>query len=558
MHSSQAGSSVARSVVLFAPTRGDAAIARKILDEAEISASIHLSFDTSVQAIEQGVGTVVLLYECLRDPAQERLEAFLACEPPWSSVPFIVLIKPGTVFTGGDAKLQTLRHAVLLERPTTLAAFVSAIRVALQARTRQYEIRDLLQAAQRASQERARLHAEALESRAAAESANRIKDEFLAVVSHELRTPLNAILGWATLLERGQLDAERRAQGIETIERNARVQAQLIEDLLDVSRIISGTLRLHVQQVELIPVLEQALNAVAPAAEAKGLRVVRIFDPDAGQISGDPARLQQVVWNLLSNAVKFTPKGGRIQVTLERNNSHVQVRVADNGRGIASQYLAAIFERFRQIDSSTTRSYGGLGLGLSIVRQLVELHGGSVTADSPGEGQGSTFTVRLPITPLRYRAEPTAVYEVIPPVPSLAPTLMALAGVKVLIIDDELDSSHVLAVTLSAYGAEVMTANSAPRGLELFANAAVDVIVCDIGMPQEDGYSVIRKIRSAQEAGERWTPAIALTAYARSDDRTRALAAGFQAHVAKPADPLELVTLIAGLSRTRRSRAEIG
>ncbi|HEY0340274.1 MAG TPA: ATP-binding protein, partial [Steroidobacteraceae bacterium] len=419
----------------------------------------------------------------------------------------------------------------------------------LFARERQYEIRDFLAAALRAADERARLHEEALRARAAAESANRMKDEFLAVVSHELRTPLNAILGWATLLNGGRLDTARTRQANDAIVRNARAQAQLIEDLLDISRIISGTLRLDVQRVDLVQVIERALTTVMPAAEAKGLRIFKVFDPNAGPVSGDPGRLQQIVWNLLSNAVKFTPKGGRIQVLLERINSHVEIRVSDSGQGIATGFLELVFERFRQVDSSTTRAHGGLGLGLSIVRQLVDLHGGNVIAESAGPGKGATFVVRLPLAAvqrapaLESAPEPESRDLVSPPAAA------SLLGLTVLAIDDELESLRVLSESLRLFGAQVTTANSALQGLELFRAGPVDVVICDIGMPQEDGYSFIRRMRALEQTAGRVTPAIALTAYARGEDRMKTLAAGFQIHVAKPANPLELVQVVAGLAR---------
>jgi signal transduction histidine kinase/CheY-like chemotaxis protein len=538
-----------RTVAVFAPTVADGEFARKVLGEARIEAAIFFSYAEMVEAVAAGVGTAVLLYECLATRENLRLEEALAEEPPWSAVPLIVLMRKGTHLTVADSKLASLRRAAVLERPVTIAGLVSAIRAALEARQRQYEIRDLLSAAQRASEERARLHSQAVEARAAAESANRMKDEFLATVSHELRTPLNAILGWATLLNRDSLDKARTAQAIETIERNAKVQAKLIEDLLDVSRIISGTLRLDVQTVELIHVIEEALATIAPAAEARQLRITRVFDPKAGPISGDPGRLQQVIWNLLSNAVKFTPRDGRIQVVLERVESHVQIRVSDSGCGIPAEFLPSIFERFRQFDSSTTRAHGGMGLGLAIVRQLVELHGGTVTANSEGAGKGTTFVVRLPLVVLHRQQEAgsspgdsSRQHGASPPV--------SLSGLRILAVDDEADSLALLSTALTRAGAEVITANSALEGIEQFRKGRIDLAICDIGMPRQDGYAFIRKIRELEAGEARWTPAIALTAYARPEDRLRTVAAGFQAHVAKPADPLELIALVASLART--------
>lgn len=381
--------------------------------------------------------------------------------------------------------------------------------------------------------------------------ANRLKDEFLATVSHELRTPLNAMLGWATMLRSKQLDEATMSRAIATIERNARAQNQLINDLLDVSRIITGKLRLNVRPVVLVTVIEAAIDAIRPAAEAKKIRIQSVLDPAAGPISGDPDRLQQVFWNLLSNAVKFTPKGGRIQIRLERINSHVEVTVSDTGQGINPEFLPYVFERLQQADSTTTRTHGGLGLGLAIVRHLVELHGGSVHATSLGEGKGATFVVHLPVT--IFRPEPTSVERVHPTVSDAVPLLQAprLNGVKVLVVDDETDARELLATLLQQSGAQVMAAASAREALAIIRQCSTeqrpDVLVSDIGMPEEDGYMLIQQIRAlAPEQGGR-IPAIALTAYARTEDRIRALASGFQSHVPKPVEPAEFITVVANL-----------
>lgn len=381
--------------------------------------------------------------------------------------------------------------------------------------------------------------------------ANRLKDEFLATVSHELRTPLNAMLGWATMLRSNQLDQETMNRAIETIERNARAQNQLINDLLDVSRIITGKIRLNVRPVVLISVIEAAVDSIRPAAEAKNIRIQSLLDPAAGPVSGDPDRLQQVFWNLLSNAVKFTSKGGRVQVRLERINSHVEITVSDTGQGISSEFLPYVFERLQQADSSTTRAHGGLGLGLAIVRHLVELHGGSVHATSAGEGKGATFMVNLPVT--IFRLEPTTLERVHPTVSDTVPPIKTpkLTGLKVLVVDDEIDARELLATLLQQSGAEVIVAASAQEALERITQCTVeqrpDVLVSDIGMPGEDGYTLIRQVRAlAPDKGGR-IPAIALTAYARTEDRIKALASGFQSHVPKPVEPTEFVTVLANL-----------
>jgi PAS domain S-box-containing protein len=398
-------------------------------------------------------------------------------------------------------------------------------------------------AERRAREERERLLEAAQAARADAEAANRIKDEFLATLSHELRTPLNAILGWARILSSGELAPDDLKEGLAAIDRNARAQAQIIEDLLDISRIISGNLRLDVQRMNVAEVIEAAIASVAPAAEAKGVRLKKVLDPLAGPVSGDPARLQQIVWNLLSNAVKFTPRGGRVQVLLERVNSHVEISVIDSGIGIRPEFLPHIFERFRQADSSTTRRHGGLGLGLAIVKQLAELHGGTVRVKSPGEGQGSTFVVSLPITvvhetpPEKARTQQqSGAFDC-----SHAP----LAGIRVLVVDDEPDARQLVRRVLGDCGAEVALAESAAEALRLVEAFRPDILVSDVGMPDQDGYDLIRQVRSRLTA--KTLPAVALTAFARSEDRRRALLAGFQTHVAKPVEPEELVAVVASL-----------
>ena len=382
--------------------------------------------------------------------------------------------------------------------------------------------------------------------------ANRLKDEFLATVSHELRTPLNAMLGWATMLRGKQMDEATQQRAIETIERNARAQNQLIDDLLDVSRIITGKLRLDVRPVVLVSVLEAAIDSIRPAAEAKNIRLQSLLDPAAGPVSGDPDRLQQVFWNLLSNAVKFTPKGGRIQLRLERINSHVEITVSDTGQGISAEFLPYVFDRLQQADSTTTRAHGGLGLGLAIVRHLVELHGGQVQVASAGEGKGTTFMVNLPIT--IFRPEPTTHERVHPAVSDRAPFIDAprLDGVKILIVDDEADARELLATLLRQSGAVVTVVASAREALATITQSLPeqrpDLLVSDIGMPEEDGYMLMRQVRAlAPEQGGR-IPAIALTAYARTEDRIKALAAGFQSHVPKPVEPAEFIAVVVNLN----------
>jgi signal transduction histidine kinase/CheY-like chemotaxis protein len=395
--------------------------------------------------------------------------------------------------------------------------------------------------------ENARLYAEAQE-------ANRMKDDFLAVLSHELRTPLNAILGYSRLLRGNLLSGDQLERGLETVERNARWLTQIVEDVLDVSRIVSGKIRLDVQPVDLAGVIDNSVSTVQPAADAKGVKLHALIDPRAAPVSGDPDRLQQVVWNLLSNAVKFTPKGGRVQLRLERVDSHVEIVVTDTGVGIKKDFLPYVFERFRQGESGPARKTGGLGLGLAIVRHIVEMHGGVVLAESAGEGQGSTFTVTLPMmivqpgtTAPRAREHPLAEHNF------KLEALGDLNGVHVLAVDDEEDSLGLLRTVLEAAGARVTTASSGATALATLDIAKPDVLVADIGMPEMDGFELIKRVRALPKADVRDVPAAALTAFARSEDRTRALRQGFEMHLAKPVDPGELVASVATLVRRSRT-----
>jgi PAS domain S-box-containing protein len=394
-------------------------------------------------------------------------------------------------------------------------------------------------------------------ARAEAERAGRTKDEFLATLSHELRTPLNAILGWSQILRGGgggEVSAADLGEGLGAIERNARAQTQIIEDLLDMSRIVSGKVRLDVRRLDLAAVVRAGIDTVRPAADAKGVRVQAVLDPVAGPVSGDPNRLHQVFWNLLTNAVKFTPRGGRVQVLLERVNSHVEVSVIDTGEGIAAEFLPHVFDRFRQADASTTRRHGGLGLGLSIVKQLVELHGGRARVKSAGVGLGTTFVVDLPLVVVHPEPEPAAdeAKREHPaagvPADLHGAACLRLPGVRVLVVDDEPDARAVVRRLLEDCGAVVRTAASAAEAFELFQSDPPDVLVSDIGMPGEDGYSLVRRVRAMGKDRGGGTPSLALTAYARPEDRMRAVRAGFHMHVAKPVEPAELITMVASLA----------
>ena len=394
-------------------------------------------------------------------------------------------------------------------------------------------------------------------ARAEAESANRMKDEFLATVSHELRTPLNAIIGWSHMLLRTSLDKATTVRAIETIERNAKSQAQLIEDILDVSRVITGKLRLNIGPVDVAAVINAAIDSVQLAADSKGIHLEVTLDPSARHISGDSSRLQQVVWNLLSNAIKFTPSGGRVEVRLEHAGVYVQVKVSDTGQGIDPGFLPFIFDRFRQADGTTTRRHGGLGLGLAIVRHLVEFHGGTVSADSGGEGCGSTFIVKLPHTAASEQPSIRRVAESLRPVEDANAELKpapSLDGLRVLLVDDDRDSLQFLNVMLAEYGADVHAATSVAEGLEALQWYKPDVLVSDLAMPDEDGYSLIAKVKALEAENGKRIPAVALTAYVRVEDRARALEAGFNMFVPKPVQPDELMTAIANLADKATNR----
>ncbi len=394
-----------------------------------------------------------------------------------------------------------------------------------------------------------------MRERAARDNAERmsaLKDEFLATLSHELRTPLNSVLGWAQILRTGIKDEAMLQKGLDTIERNARAQAQLIDDLLDMSRIISGKIRVDMQQVTPQDFIDAALETIAPAAAAKNIRLEKTIDPQMGPITGDPSRLQQVMWNLLSNAVKFTPDGGTIQVDAKKAGDYLEISVADSGAGISEEFLPYVFDRFRQQDASTTRRYGGLGLGLSIVKHLVELHGGAIQASSQGEGKGAVFSVSLP---LRFSRPDPSHEEVANAEPDIAMRKESpsgagmqdhkLSGVKVMIVDDEPDALYLVEQVLSRSGATVLAAGSPHEALKLFEHENPHVVVSDIGMPDMDGFELMRRIRALNGARGVAVPVIALTAFARSDDRKRAMEAGFTAYMSKPLEPAELIANIA-------------
>lgn len=386
-------------------------------------------------------------------------------------------------------------------------------------------------------------------ARAEAEAANRSKDEFLAMVSHELRTPLNAITGWTSMLLSGALDPVRTRRAYETIDRNARSQAQLIDDLLDIGRITSGNLRLVESTFEIGSVAEMALDSVRPSAEARGLVLESRIDREAGTMTGDAARIQQVIWNLLSNAIKFTPSGGRVSLSVLRDTRGIVIEVRDTGQGITPEALPVIFERFRQADSSPARVRGGLGLGLAIVRHLVELHGGTITAESEGLGKGATFTAVLPTVPFRRDDRSERIVRS----RSVRCCPRELAGLRVLVVDDEPDARDLLRNLLEGWRVNVATASNAAEAMSVVTSSELDVLLSDIAMPEEDGISLIRSVRSLPRERGGSVRAVAVTAYARLDDRTRALRAGYDAHLAKPVEPVELLTVLSGLGKRSSS-----
>jgi len=465
----------------------------------------------------------------------------------------IKVLRPSTpvlLITGHgehDLTMQALRGGAydFIQKPIDREYFLAALTRAIQVRQMSREIED-----QRTALERYAIELERtveLRTRELRE-ASRIKDQFLATLSHELRAPLNSILGWAQLLRSQRLDEQTGERALRTIVRNTRSLAEIIDDLLDVSRIITGNLKLEARPIALVPIIEAAIDSISLAADAKRIDLNTCVDPAAGLVLGDPNRLQQVVWNLLSNAIKFTPAGGTVEVKLEKTPSEARITVADTGEGISTAFLPYVFDRFRQADSTFTRKHGGLGLGLAIVRHLVEIHGGSVAAHSAGEGRGALFTVTLPLAKTGIEGHSS------PRTPSDGFDLRALEGLRVLIADDELDARELLATVLEQRGAVVATVGSASDAIDWLANnPPPDVLVSDIGMPGEDGFDLISRVRAIAFERRAEIPAIALTAYARPEDRDRVLAAGYQSHLPKPIEPDVLASAIADLVSPRLS-----
>jgi signal transduction histidine kinase/CheY-like chemotaxis protein len=521
-------------VLILAPIGRDAVMSCAMLREAGFDAFVCQSIENLCGLVLDDAGALLVAEEALTPDALRLLVDTLDHQPPWSDIPMIVLA--GGEFTTSSIRplnvLGPIRNVMILERPVRRLILTRTVAIAIRGRRRQLELRaylderaDLLQREQLAS---------------------RMKDEFLMTVSHELRTPLTAIYGWARMLVTGQIRDDQRQRAIEVIERNAKAQTQLVNDLLDVSRGISGKVRLDVRTVDLSEVITAAIDSMQPAADAKDIRLKTVLDPNAGPISGDRERLQQVVWNLLSNAIKFTPEGGRVQVRLERQDSHVEIVVGDTGVGIDENFLPYVFDRFRQGDAGTTRQHSGLGLGLAIVRQLVELHGGSVLVESPGTDRGTTFRVILPSMILRQDTGTLTDPAVADGASSLP--MRRLHGARILIVEDEPQTRELFGAIMENAGGEVRVAASARDATAILSTWWPEVLLSDIEMPHKDGYVLMEQVNAMERRERRPIVAVAVTAHSRPEDRLRALEAGFQWHLRKPVEPAELVAVVASLT----------
>ncbi|XYH92819.1 ATP-binding protein [Sorangium sp. So ce1128] len=535
-------------VLVLAPVGRDTPLLCQVLDRACLEPMACRHMEQLAAAVREGAGAVLLTEEALAPAAVPELLAALSAQPSWSDLPLVLLADAKPHPRSNQQAITALRAAgnlTVLDRPVRELTLVTAVQAALRARQRQCEIRDLV-----AREQAARKAAEVAQQEA--EDAVRIKDAFLATVSHELRNPLNAILLWTRLLGGGRVDTLKMQQGLQAVERSAKAQSQLVEDLLDVSRMMAGKLHLRPRDTDLAQVAAAAVDAVRPAAEAKRIQLEAAHDAQAGLVRVDPDRIQQVLWNLLSNAVKFTPPGGRVQVRVSREDGELRVSVADTGNGISREFLPHVFERFRQADTMPQRRQGGLGLGLAISRQLVELHGGILSADSPGEGLGAVFTVALPVGAAVDRAAAPAAAR--PRAGGAGAVARPLRGLRVLLVEDDPDTRDVMAYTLGEQGAEVTAVGSAQAALEVLSAADAggrpNVLVSDLGMPDLDGYELLRRLRAMEgERGEPALPVALVTAYARTEDHARALAAGFAAHLAKPVEPDLLAAAIKELAR---------
>jgi signal transduction histidine kinase/ActR/RegA family two-component response regulator len=518
-------------VLVYAPVGRDGELSAQILARAGIWTKTCATIEDLCVAIHAGAASALVTEEALSAQALDRVASVLGDQPKWSDLP-VVLCSTGGDITRVNAlrarALDGLGNVMVIERPMQTRTLLAAVQTGLRARRRQLALRDVVVELER--------------SRTEAEEANRTKDEFLAMISHELRTPLNAILGWARMMTAGRLGEAQRERAITTIERNAVAQAKLIDELLDVSRIISRKLRLSLRALDLRAIVEATADSLRPAAEAKGLTLSVVVDPEPLPIMGDSDRLAQIVSNLVGNAIKFTPAGGRVTLTLTNVEGTATLSVSDDGIGIRPEFLEFVFDRFRQADGSRTRTHGGLGLGLAIVHHLVELHGGAVTVASDGVGKGTVLTVTVPLV-----AEGTLGVLRGSDRPAPGP-LSTLAGVHVVVVDDEQDARDLVAAVLEQAGAVVTSVGSAEEAMHAIHERPPSLLVSDIGMPGEDGYALIARVRALPAESGGLVPAVAVTAFTREDDRARALRAGYNAHVAKPIDPAALVTLVSNVT----------
>jgi signal transduction histidine kinase/CheY-like chemotaxis protein len=514
----------------------DAAVVCDVLSLPGIACEATSTLTDLVTRVRDGAGAILITQEALSGTGLDELLDILGTQPSWSDLPLVLLLAetdgPAPASVSVLNMLRRVGTVTVLVRPVPTVALVSAMQSALRARARQYEVRDLIE------QERA--------ARLEAERANAVKDDFLATVSHELRTPLSAILLWSGLMTSGRLDPPRTLQALDAIRHSAELQSRLVEDLLDVSRMLCGKLQLQTEEVELAPASERALNVVLPMAQARSIEVESFLDPVAGQVCADPDRVQQVVWNLLGNAVKFTPNGGRVSIELRREGDDVAIRVSDTGQGIAPDFLPRVFDRFLQADAAPARHHGGLGLGLAITHQLMELHGGTIEVESQGVGRGATFTVRFPL------AHGDDTRRLPAPHPSsdrFASRL--LEGQRVLLVEDEPATRSAIEVILQHAGAEVIAVGSAAAAMHAVEQAAVlgmfpDVVLSDIGLPGEDGFALIRELRKHERRAGRARPlrAIAISAYTAEAFVDRAIASGFQNYLAKPVNGDDLIEAV--------------
>ena len=513
------------------PTGRDAELVHSTLFEVGVPAEIHVRFEDLLSSISDGAGAVLIAEEAVDADSLDQLVNALEVQPIWSDLPVLV-------FSSNSRNAELLLNELggrinitIIERPIRITMLVSAVRGALRARERQYQTLDLLRQL---------------------EEADRQKDLFLATLSHELRTPLNSIIGWLQILRSRKLDKAATDRAFEVIERNAKGQAEMISDILFVSRIITSKLEIKHEPVDVSEVVNSAVEMIRPSAEAKSISLtVEMNDYEPVPVEGDAERLQQVFLNLLTNAVKFTPDGGHISIRLRHTDAKVAVEVRDSGQGINPQFLPYVFERFRQADSTYTRRIGGLGLGLAIVRHLVELHDGTVSAHSDGRDTGSVFTVTLPVADSK-RFAPAQTGPGAPVVPP--DVLEKVKGMSILLVEDDKDSREMLEMVLDIYGIRVECAESASEALDKIKNTRPDVLVSDIGLPGEDGYDLIRNVRAMLPREQAMIPAIALTGYVSVQDRNLAIEAGYQDHLPKPVDPNKLLELL-GMLRTGQLRA---